>query len=368
MSKHSFRPIRPVKLLAGMTSLLAVALVSCTATPSDETNATTDIQSTASSEVSTGDGGDLQVVTTILPITQFTKAVAGDRATVTQLLPTTADPHDFQAKPGDVQAIATADVLVKNGLELEYFLDDLVDNADNSTLVLIDSSEGIETIAWGEDHSDSHSDESHGEHDHDEHSHDEHDHDEHDHDEEKAHSEGHDHAHGSEDPHIWLDPKRAIEQVENIRDGLIAADPEGESTYTDNAASYISQLQDLDTEITEQLAPYAGQTFISFQDFAAYFAESYGLESEFLVDVPEANPSPDDMRRITETVEAENVKALLTEPSAGDSGFEALSKDLDIPVGVFDPVVIAEAAATENADYYLSTMLKNVENLESALQ
>ena len=353
MQTHSFHSIRLVKLVAGMTSALAVMIVGCTATPNEELGASSTIESTASSEESVTEGGDLQVVTTILPITQFTQAVAGDRATVTQLLPTTADPHDFQAKPGDVQAIATADVLVQNGLGLEYFLDDLVENADNPDLVLIDSSEGIETIALEKAHSDDHHDEDH--HD-EEHSEDKHAHDEHNHAE-----------HGDEDPHIWLDPKRAIEQVENIRDGLIAADPLGESTYTENATAYIAQLQALDADITEQLAPYAGQTFISFHDFAAYFAESYGLEAEFLVDVPEANPSPEDMRRITETVEAENVKALLTEPSAGESGFASLSKDLNIPVGVFDPVVIGGVEA-EKDDYYLSTMLKNVENLESALQ
>jgi zinc transport system substrate-binding protein len=58
----------------------------------------------------------LQVVTTFIPITDFTKAVAGDRAQVTQLLPTNVEPHDYQAKPGDAQKLAKADVLVQNGL------------------------------------------------------------------------------------------------------------------------------------------------------------------------------------------------------------------------------------------------------------
>ena len=62
---------------------------------------------------------------------------------------------------------------------------------------------------------------------------------EHNHAEEDVHG----HAHGEFDPHIWLDPKRAIEQVENIRDGLIAADPEGEAEYTANAEAFIDDLQ-----------------------------------------------------------------------------------------------------------------------------
>jgi ABC-type Zn uptake system ZnuABC Zn-binding protein ZnuA len=77
------------------------------------------------------------VVTTFLPITQFTKAVAGDRAEVTQLLPTNVGPHDYQAKPEDAQRLAEADVLVQNGLEMEEFLEDLVENAGNPDLTIM---------------------------------------------------------------------------------------------------------------------------------------------------------------------------------------------------------------------------------------
>ncbi len=76
----------------------------------------------------------------------------------------------------------------------------------------------------------------------------------------QAHEDGHDHAehdHSEEDPHIWLDPKKAVQQVENIRDALIAADPEGNQIYTANAADYITKLQALDQEISKTLAPYA---------------------------------------------------------------------------------------------------------------
>ncbi|MFN5513747.1 MAG: metal ABC transporter substrate-binding protein, partial [Cyanobacteriota bacterium] len=64
---------------------------------------------------------ELWVVTTFLPITQFTRAVAGERAEVTQLLPANLSPHDYQAKPEDAQKLAKANVLVKNGLEMEDF-------------------------------------------------------------------------------------------------------------------------------------------------------------------------------------------------------------------------------------------------------
>lgn len=235
-----------------VVSAIALSLGSCQ-TNAPTTNTDAQAQSTTAATT-----GELQVVTTFLPIAQFTKAVAGDRAEVTQLLPTNVGPHDFQARPEDVQRLAEADVLVQNGLEMEEFLEDLVANASNPDLQIVDSSEGIATIANEEGHSHAEGED--------------HDHD-HDHEGEEQAEAGH-HHHGEYNPHVWLDPKRAIEQVENIRDGLIAADPEGEAEYTANAAAYIAQLQELDAEITSTLQPYAGQTFVAFHDFAPYFAQS----------------------------------------------------------------------------------------------
>lgn len=335
-----------------LVAAIALGLSSCASTPTS-----TDEAEPETSEVA----DELQVVTTFLPMTQFTQAVTGDRAEVIQLLPTNVGPHDYQAKPTDAQAIANADVLVKNGLELEFFLDDLIENAGNPDLVIIDSSEGIATLSSEEtDHGHEHTeDEAHADHDHAEEAHAEEEGSDHD------TAEADQHHHGEADPHIWLDPKRAIEQVENIRDGLIALDPDGEAEYTANAAAYIERLQTLDDEITERLAPYAGQTFISFHDYAFYFADSYGLQVEFLVDVPEANPSPDDVRRIMETTEAANIKALLTEPQVGDDAFASLAKDLNINVSAFDPMETGDSAATE-PDYYFNVMRQNVDSLEEA--
>ncbi|WP_239112169.1 metal ABC transporter solute-binding protein, Zn/Mn family [Halomicronema sp. CCY15110] len=322
---------------------IALGLGSCTAT------STTSEAESPESEVAVAPEAALQVVTTFLPITQFTTAVAGDRAEVVQLLPTNVGPHDYQAKPGDAQAIANADVLVKNGLEMEFFLADMIENAANAELAIIDSSAGVATLASvdGDGHD-------HGKED-------DHDHaegEEHDH----AHDDGHSHAHGEFDPHIWLDPKRAIEQVENIRDGLIAADPEGEAEYTANATAFIAELQALDADISEKLAPFAGRSFVVFHDFAGYFAESYGLQSEFLVGIPEENPSPEDVKRVMETVQAQGLKTIMTEPQASQESFDAIAGDLDINVSVFDPVATGDAAAIE-PDHYLTTMRQNADNL-----
>ncbi|NJR63700.1 MAG: zinc ABC transporter solute-binding protein [Cyanobacteria bacterium CRU_2_1] len=329
------------QLSVAVISAIAVSLGSCAANaPSTSSESSpTDVSSTATTD-------QLQVVTTFLPITQFTKAVAGDRAEVTQLLPTNVGPHDYQAKPEDARRLAQADVLVQNGLEMEEFLEDLVKNAGNSQLKVIDSSQGVQTITTesieGAAHDQDHENEN----------------------ETNAKAET-EHDHGEFNPHIWLDPKRVIQQVENIRDGLIAADPDGKEVYTSNASAYIQQLRDLDAETTKLLQPYAGKTFIAFHDFAPYFAQSYNLEANFLVDAPEENPSPDDVKRVMDTVKETSLKTLLTESQGGQDAFASLAKDLNVQVSTFDPMETGGSEAVQ-PDYYLTTMRQNVKTLVTA--
>ncbi len=331
-------------ILSTSSMAIALSLASCTATTEPPVPAEQSLDQSEQPEAS------LQVVTTFLPMTYFTKAVAGDRANVTQLLPLNVDPHDYQAKPNDIQRLADADVLVENGLGLEAFLGSLIDNAANPDLAIVDASEGISTMSYADDA-----------HDLDKADHEaDHEHDETDHEHDEA---GHDH--GENDPHLWLDPKKAIEQVENIRDGLIAADPDGEAVYTANAADYIDDLQALDLEISEKLAPYAGKTFVTYHDFAEYFANSYDLEVEHLVNIPEGNPAPADVQRVIDTAKASDLKVLLTESAQTGNAFDAIAADLDIKVSLFDPLESTVEQDPEPADY-LVRMSQNSDNLAIA--
>jgi zinc/manganese transport system substrate-binding protein len=90
-----------------------------------------------------------KIVTTFLPIHLFTKAVVGDTGEVDILISPGTEVHDYQATPDDAKLLATADVLVENGLGIEEFLSGLVANAGNSQLQQIDASEGIEASGAG---------------------------------------------------------------------------------------------------------------------------------------------------------------------------------------------------------------------------
>ena len=279
----------------------------------------------------------LQVVTTFVPITLFTRAVAGECAEVRALIPPQMGPHDFQARPADLAALRDARVLVKNGLGIEAFLDKLIAAAGSPQLQVIDSSKGVATIASADDH---------------------------------GHDDGHDHGHdhGPVNPHIWLDPQRAVQQVNTIRDGLIAADPGCAPTYRRNAERTTAALRQLDGEIARQLQPYRGKTFVAFHDFAPYFAQRYGLRAEYLVDLPELNPSPADLQRVAGIVRRSQLQALMSEPQVGARSFNALAKDLGIRVSEFDGLETATPAAATNPDTYLKVMRANAARLSESFK
>lgn len=269
----------------------------------------------------------------MLPITLFTRAVAGDCAEVVSLLPASAGAHDFQARPADAVALQQAAVLVKNGLGLEGFLGKLQASSANPGLVVIDASRNVTPLAGAADP--------------------------------QGHGDHHGHNHGPENPHVWLDPLRAVQQVETIRDGLVQADPRCASTYRRNAGAFVARLRDLNRQLADQLAPYRGRTLVAFHDVAPYFAERYGLKATFLVDVPAVNPSPVDLQRVAGAVKRYQLRALLSEPQQGQRSLNALARDLGIGVKVFDPLEIASEAEARQPATYFRVMARNGEQVRA---
>ena len=98
--------------------------------------------------------------------------------------------------------------------------------------------------------------------------------------EEHAEEEGdHGHDHDFEfDPHIWLDPILVKQQVNNIKDGLIKADPQNKEHYEQNAMQYNKELDALDMRIKSSLSSCSKDTFVPFHNAFTYLGDRYGLK------------------------------------------------------------------------------------------
>lgn len=80
------------------------------------------------------------------------------------------------------------------------------------------------------------------------------------------------------DPHIWLDPILAKNQVKNIKDALENLDPTNKEYYENNAFNFTRELDSLDALIRSTLQRCDKNDFIAFHDAFGYFANRYGLK------------------------------------------------------------------------------------------
>ena len=86
---------------------------------------------------------NLSVVTTIFPVYDWVRQVAGDKAAVTLLLDNGVDLHSYQPTADDIVKISTCDVFVYVGGESDEWVDDVLRDAANPDLVVIDLLENL---------------------------------------------------------------------------------------------------------------------------------------------------------------------------------------------------------------------------------
>ncbi len=263
----------------------------------------------------------LKVLTTIAPLYSFTRNIAGDLADVDNLLPSGVGPHEYSFSPADVSKIEEAQVLIKNGVNLEDWLDKLIASAQERVaptgkgrLTIVDTSFGVEII--------------------------------------------------DKDPHIWLSPKNAIIQVKNIRDALIKADPDNSKRYTENAEKYIKCLEKLDRDIRDEVKTWKRKEFVAFHSAFLYFTRDYGLKQVAVIqEFPEKQPTPKHIADVINTIKKTGVNAIFSEPQFSHKIVKSIAKDLKL--GVFSLDTLETGALYP--EWYEDKMRTNLAVLKKAL-
>jgi zinc transport system substrate-binding protein len=269
----------------------------------------------------------IRVAVSIAPLADLAQQVGGEYVTVTTLVPPAASPHTYEPTPAQVREVAEASVLALIGLGFEFWAEDVVESAANPDLRVVYTSEGIEVI-----------------------------HDEHEGEEHRDHEMG--------NPHIWLDPRRAMVQVEHLRDALVEADPAHKAEYEANAKAYLAQLKALDEEIAAQVATWSRQEFIAFHPSWVYFAQRYGLTQAAVVErTPGKEPSPAELAEIIETARRIGAKAIFAEPQFSPKAAETIAAESGAQVLFLNPLGEAKGPTS-----YLEMMRYNVAQMEKAMK
>ena len=301
------------------------------------------------------DDDTLNIVTSFYPLYISTINITKDipNVNVTNMTKSqTGCLHDYQLTPQDLKTLENADILVVNGAGMESFLDSIISQYPN--LKIINATEGLDLL---EDDTHSHD---HDEHDHDEHDHDEHDHDEHDHDE-------HDHDH-EYNAHVWVSVTGNIEEVKNISSQLENLDPENKASYEANANTYIAKLEDLKSEMHEELDNLPNRDIITFHEAFPYFAEEFNLNIAGVIEIePDSEPSAKEIENIINTVKEKNIKALFTEPQYSSKVAETIAVETGATVYELDPIVTGDSTP-DAYDDYINKMKKNLDVLKEALK
>lgn len=311
----------------------------------------------------------MQVVTTFFPLYDFARVIGGEDADVINLVPAGVEPHDWTPRSQEMATISRAQLFVYQGAGFEGWTEDVLGGIDANNLVIVEASRGIELIAAA----DSHGGDEHGHEDEEEaHEGEEAAHeDEHEDEHEGEHEDGHEeeHDHGDFDPHTWLSPRSAMIMAENILAGFKQADPGHAAGYESRFASLADELAALDAEYSERLASVSNKEMVVSHQAFGYLARDYGLVQMPIMGIaPNAEPTAQDLKEISEFVEEHGVKYIFTEELVSDALARTLANDLGIetlPLHPLEGLTEAEAAANET---YISIMERNLEHLVIALK
>jgi len=265
------------------------------------------------------------VVTTVTIIQDMAELIAGDEFEVKCLMPIGGDPHLHEPTPGDARKVTQADLVLMNGLTLEGWLTELIENAGGNAEVVTVTS-GIDAI------------------------------------ESQTYK-------GSSDPHAWMDVRNGIKYIENIKDSFIALKPEAKEVFEFNYGVYKKQLEDLDDYIFKAInsIPERHRILVTSHDAFQYYGKRYGISLESVLGTStDAEAQVSDMTRVNNVIKASNIPALFVESTINPKMLQQIADDNDIRIGGH---LYADSIGKEGsgADSYYDMLKHNTDQIVAGL-
>lgn len=270
----------------------------------------------------------LKVETTFYPMYDFARNVAGDRADVKLLVPMGVDVHNFEPTVSTIADVGSANVLIYSGAGLEPWIPRIVSAAKNPNLVQVDSSQGVELINLDPKFQK----------------------------QERV-----------IDPHIWLNPVMAKQQVTNILNGLVKADPNDKHYFAANADSYNAKLDVLDKRIFNATSNSKTQYFVTFHTAFAYFARQYHLTQIAVFGPFEDSPSPSDIRSVVDAIHQYRLCYVGYESLENQAIPQSIHDDTHAQLISMNPIEGLTPSEQAAGETYLILMSQDATNIALAL-
>jgi ABC-type Zn uptake system ZnuABC Zn-binding protein ZnuA len=276
----------------------------------------------------------IQVVTTTTDLRSLTEAVGGERVAAVSLVPANMDAEDYQPKPQDVLRLKNARLLVRVGLDYDLWVDRPLAQAGRAEIrrggpAYVDASFGIAVLEL------------------------------------RGMSVGPSdgHAHGSGNPHYWLDPKNAEIITGTLLEALARIDPANAAAYETNRQVFLARLNAKLAEWETKLAPLQGMPIVAYHNSWPYFARRFRLDFVGFVETkPGVPPSPSHLAGIVKTMRERNVRIVVREPQEPERDVAFVASK----TGALVVKLAASVGALPRTDDYIALFDANVEALTSA--
>lgn len=233
-----------------------------------------------------------KVVCTASIFADMAENIAGGYADISTIVPIGGDPHTYEPAPSDAKLVASADLIFKNGLTFEGWLNELIENSGTKAKVVL-VTEGIDAIKS-----------------------------------EKYQN--------SADPHAWMDASLGLTYIENIKNALVELIPEQKEVFEFNYGIYRQQLVDLDQYIKTEIQkiPEQQRILITSHDAFQYYGRKYGIRLESVLGIStESEAQTSDIIRLNKVIRENKIPAVFIESTINPKLLQQLASDNKVKIG-----------------------------------
>jgi ABC-type Zn uptake system ZnuABC Zn-binding protein ZnuA len=223
----------------------------------------------------------LTVVASTADIAYFAGVVGGDQVEVTAIASPTADIHFVEVRPSYMVKVSRADIVFKVGLELDLWMDKIIDGSRNSSLKVIDCSQYVEPLEVPSFKADA--------------------------------RYGDLHRFGN--PHYWLGPQNVLPITQAIVEGLSAADPEHAELFEANRAEFLDVFEAGLKALQPKIDRLKGVKIVCYHNSWPYFMEYTGMNAvDFIEPFPGVTPSPSHIKDLHQLIDSHSIRLIGVEP------------------------------------------------------
>jgi len=269
----------------------------------------------------------IQVTASFYPLYYFASTIGGEDAVVTNITPAGVEPHEYEPTPQDIVRLEHSKLLILNGARLEPWAEKIGPTLEQKGVVIVEAGREAVTKTVEEN------------------------------------------GQTVQDPHVWLSPVAAQQEVDAIVAGFAKADPSRASSYQMRASELKARLVALDQQYRQGLSECAKRNFITSHNAFGYLAGQYALNQVSIAGLsPDMEPSAKELARIAQLARYYQVRIIFFESLVSPKFSQTIATSIGAQTMMLNPLEgLSEEELAQGKDYF-TEMKSNLENLRVALE